>query len=243
MTMMNLYVDAGNQFVKWLFGNQQGKFPTQAENLRQHINDHWSSLSPVSAVYAANVAGDEVMHSIEQWATEKNATPIFISPKRKFGGVENRYINVNELGADRFAAILGAWSLVQNTVIVVDCGTAVTVDAIDSTGLFIGGSILPGFHLSQSLLWERASGISEHHKPEPVIPSQSTREAVSSGALYSIVGGVDRLIDEYSCLLDAQPKLLLAGGDAELLAKHSRHEFINEPNIVFTGLEVIAKSE
>ena len=243
MTMMNLYVDAGNQFVKWLYGNQQGKFPSQSENLRQHINEHWSSLSSVHTVYVANVAGDEVMHSIAQWATAQNATSTFISPKKKLCGVEISYVNVNELGADRFAAILGAWSLVQNAVIVVDCGTAVTVDAIDSTGVFVGGSILPGFHLSQSLLWERASGISEHHKPEPVLPSRSTREAVSSGALYSMVGGVDRLIDEYSCLLDAQLTLLLAGGDAALLAKHSRHKFINEPNIVFTGLEVIAKSE
>ena len=240
---MNLYVDAGNQFVKWLYGNQQGKFPSRSENLRLHIDEHWSSLSPVHAVYVANVAGDEVMHSIEQWATAQNATSTFISPKKNLCGVKNSYVNVSELGADRFAAILGAWSLVQNAVIVVDCGTAGTVDAIDSTGVFVGGSILPGFHLSQSLLWERASGISEHRKPEPVLPSQSTREAVSSGALFSMVGGVDRLIDEYSRLLDAQPTLLLAGGDAMLLAKHSRHEFINEPNIVFTGLEVIAKSK
>ena len=130
----------------------------------------------------------------------------------------------------------------QSAAVIVDCGTAVTVDAITAKGEFIGGSILPGFELARDSLWQRAPGIREFHALSPELPAQSTVEAVSSGVVYTTVGGVELLVHKYSELVGSDPKLLLTGGTCSLIAEHSAYNFEMVSNLTLLGLEVISKT-
>ena len=78
---------------------------------------------------------------------------------------------------------------------------------------------------------------------EPRLPARSTAEAVSSGVVYAVTGGVNLLISQYTKLLDDTPVLLLTGGDSPLIAEHLTCTFKTVTNLTLTGLEVIAYSQ
>ena len=243
MIAMNLYVDAGNQYVKWICGTRRGRFPTRLETLETNFREHWDPLIEITSAYVSNVAGEPFFDLLRQWVSCRPDTSLIkVTPKKKQCGVRNNYADIAELGADRWSAVVGVRSLTRQSAIVVDCGTAITIDAIDSSGVFLGGSILPGFYLSESSLWTRASGITEFQDSYPKIPGKTTRQAVSGGVSIGLSGAVDRLIKAYTEVVEGSPQLFLAGGDAKHLKKFSEHIFIDEPDIVLKGIIEIANS-
>ena len=241
---MNLLVDIGNQNLKWSFGTRSGQFPSDHATVQRNFERQWKPLKDVAAVVFVNVAGEYIRESLCAWTSMVwHISPQQVVPKSEQCGVINGYRNVDELGADRWAALIGARSITQESVVIVDCGTAVTVDALSTDGIFVGGSILPGFHLSQRALWGHTKGIGEFPKIELSLPARSTAEAVSSGIVYGIAGGIDRVIDRYRPIVGEDSRIILTGGDASLLNEHSRHSIELVPNLVLQGLSLIAESE
>ncbi len=240
---MNLLLDIGNQNVKWQFGAQCGSFPSLRAELARNLALEFDSLEKVSRVVFVNVADRECSDDIKEFAAAKwNTAAIEVFAAAEQCGVLNCYRKVEELGPDRWAALIAAWSIYEQAAVVVDCGTAITVDALSAQGDFIGGSILPGFGLARDSLWQRAPGIGEFHNLAPELPARSTVEAVSSGVLFAAVGGVDLLVSEYSALVGRAPKLLLTGGTSALIAEYSDHSFVSISNLTLIGLEVISDS-
>ncbi|MEE9392427.1 MAG: type III pantothenate kinase [Planctomycetota bacterium] len=153
--------------------------------------------------------------------------------------LEHPYADASELGADRLLAAWASHKLVGGPVIVVDAGTALTVDLVDKDGRFAGGAIAPGLSLAaRSLASAGAMLVDVVPVPPLVYPGQSRRGSLEAGLLASFLGGAERLVDEgRRCAPEA--KLMITGGDGGILAQEWAARFPqlhHEPKLLEIGL-------
>jgi len=154
-------------------------------------------------------------------------------------GMPILYDNPKEVGADRIANAVGAYDLFGGPAIVVDFGTATTVEAISAKGEYLGGAIFPGVEISLDALFERAAALRsvELVAPKNVI-GKSTIEAIQSGAVYGYSGQVDAIVHRFEAELG--PSTVVAtGGLAELIMPHSDTIQHYEPWLTLQGLRII----
>lgn len=237
---MIILADIGNQRVKWRCGELSGNFATG--EFATGMETAWGELSAPDSMAVANVAGDRVGRILCDFAARRwKVAPAFIKPTEKACSVTNSHYDLDELGADRWAAMVGARRLTALAAVIVDCGTAITIDALSQQGEFVGGSIMPGFHLATQALQANAQGIGEHSLHDVVLPARSTAEAVRSGSTLGIAGGAERLVRSYLSIIGTDADLLLTGGDATLLADNSELPFILAPDLVLTGIAALAE--
>jgi len=145
-------------------------------------------------------------------------------------------------GADRLAAARAAWEEVRGPVVIVDAGTAVTVDAVDPEGVFLGGAILPG-----PRAWLAALGRSAAALPslaEVPVPSSaqgtSTHEALAAGLWWGLAGAVDRLIDAHRARVGANAAVLVTGGAGQAVGARMQRATRYVPDLVLDGVRSFA---
>jgi type III pantothenate kinase len=153
-------------------------------------------------------------------------------------------IDVDEpgsVGADRLAAALAAHRRF-GAAVVVDFGTAITVNAVTVGGEFLGGAIMPGPALSLEALAAGTAGVRVGGPVEPAVPpGRSTRAAVHAGLSSGLAGAVDRLVELSLDSLGEDAELVATGGGAELLVPLCRSRFTVLPDLVLEGLVVAAQ--
>lgn len=123
-------------------------------------------------------------------------------------------------GVDRLLNAAAAWDRIRQACIVVDAGTAITVDFIDGDGIFQGGAIAPGAGMQLQALHEWTAALPELRFCAPDDTDafgRSTGQAMLKGVFHGIRGGVQRLIEQYSDQYGAYPQVIATGGDAETL--------------------------
>ncbi len=147
--------------------------------------------------------------------------------------------NPKELGADRLANAIGAYDLYGGPSIVVDFGTANTVDAISAKGEYLGGAIFPGIEISMDALFGRAGALRrvEIAPPRQAI-GKSTVEAIQSGAVYGFSGQVDALVERFQQEL-GDCTVIATGGLAETIIPFSRTVEHHEPWLTLQGLRLV----
>ena len=139
--------------------------------------------------------------------------------KRQQCGISNGYTRLSELGVDRWMAVLGARKIFSNgNIIIVNCGTAITVDWLDDMNRFQGGAILPGFELAAKAL-SNADGINSFRpKQSDQVVGVQTSECVQLGVFSACVGGVEKIVNNIQSKLKKDESfLLVSGGAAPLL--------------------------
>jgi len=154
-------------------------------------------------------------------------------------GMPILYDEPKNVGADRIANAIGAYDLFGGPTIVVDFGTANTVDAVSEKGEYLGGAIFPGIEISLDALFAHAAALRrvELVAPKNVI-GKSTVEAIQSGAVYGFSGQVDALVDRF--VAELGPSTVVAtGGLAELIMPHSRTIRHLEPWLTLQGLRIV----
>jgi len=122
-------------------------------------------------------------------------------------------------GIDRLLAAAGAYDILEQACVVVDAGTAVTVDFVDGEGVFQGGAILPGLNMSLGALHNGAPALPEVSlaMPDAAEPfGKDTEQAMLNGAIYGLRGAVRLLTERYAERYGAYPLVIATGGDAEL---------------------------
>ncbi len=146
------------------------------------------------------------------------------------------YKTPGTLGIDRFLACLGAWSHNRKDVIVVDAGTACTIDLMDANGVFRGGYITPGLSVREKGLYEFAPSLPGVPRVIPdTWPGKSTAESLQWGLTGGFVSEVYTAIQQYRRDY-ANLEIWLTGGDAILLKEHLAVECHIDPNLVFEGM-------
>ena len=146
------------------------------------------------------------------------------------------------LGIDRLLGAFAARKRFQSAIILVDAGSAITVDWVCPEGIYGGGVILPGLRLQSQALARGTDALPEiNWDNDSVIstPSRNTVDAIRNGILASVIGGIDSLIDRYldgAGILSEQTAIVLTGGDAATLGRYLRHRHDHIPNLVCRGL-------
>lgn len=181
-----------------------------------------------------------IMHTLEEMCAKYlHHTPVIVGPGIRTG-LNLRYENPREVGADRIANAVAAIAIYGSPVIVVDFGTATTFDCIDSQGNYLGGAIVPGIGISTEALYQRASKLPniELEKPRKVI-GRNTIHAMQSGIIFGYAGQVDGIVKRIHEELGERARVVATGGQAELIA--SETDSIDEVNPLLTleGLRLI----
>lgn len=235
--MSLLLIDAGNSRIKWgLFaGNawrQQDWTPTAAPRMAAQ----WSAMTRPENVVVSNVAGIEAAQAIIAACEAWQIAPRFIRAQAAQCGVTNGYAQPEQLGADRWAALIAArHEHPERDLVVVQAGTAVTVDILDASGHFRGGLIMPGIALMQQALAQRTAGL-EYRPGRLAANPDNTADAVFSGACNAIAGAIERSARRQ----DNRALCLLGGGDADILLPLLSTPAEKADNLVLDGVLCIA---
>lgn len=236
---MKLLVDAGNTRIKWALVSRDewlrsGDLPTgQAGELSRQL----AGIREVRQIWVSNVAGEAVARHIRGLRAGPHGEPSFIAARAMQCGVRNGYADPSQLGSDRWSALVAAWHLAGGSCLVVNSGTATTVDALSAAGEFLGGLILPGVELMQRSLGEATAQLRPMPGKYAAFP-QNTADALLSGAVQASCGAIGR---QHALLGDEGAPVVLGGGAAEILREHLNLPLLVVDNLVLQGLLLIAQ--
>jgi type III pantothenate kinase len=228
---MLLCLDAGNTRLK--FGLFDGGRWLLQDALDYAALDELPARLPASPtrIVACNVAGQAVRQRIEALAGKLGLPLTWLCSTAAACGVTNSYDTPEQLGADRWAALIGARALHGGACVVAVAGTATTIDALDASGRFRGGLILPGLALMRAALAGNTADLPHASGSFRSLPT-NTDDAIVSGALHATLGAIARM----RATLGADVACLLSGGAAAELAPHLEPPQRPIDNLVLEGL-------
>ncbi|HYS75652.1 MAG TPA: type III pantothenate kinase, partial [Burkholderiales bacterium] len=193
-------------------------------------------IAAADKVIVANVAGRSARKWLESFFARRSLIPTWVEAKRRQCGVTNGYGKPAQLGADRWAALIGAWSILRGPCLVVTAGTATTADVLKGDGTFAGGAIFPGLELMKRSLADRTAGL-PLARGRFSIPPRNTADAIETGCLLAQAGAIERMF----AAMEPGAACLLAGGAAGRIARHLSIPARLVDNLVLEGLVRIAE--
>jgi type III pantothenate kinase len=233
---MILDIDVGNSFVKWRVSGGLGVTHRGSQATASIIKEGLDLIISGSLTQArlSSVADGSVATALHHQLADTFGVELqraIVSAEA--GGVRCGYADVTALGIDRWMAMVGAYSKLSRPLIVVDLGSAITMDVVDKVGQHLGGYILPGIALMRRSL----RGGTAHVRPtdeidQIIAPAQDTSAAVSRGSLLAVVAVIEKLVDMHQSIL------ILTGGDARLIMSMLNIEAEYMPELVLDGLSV-----
>lgn len=241
---MELYLDSGNSSIKWWVDTEVALFRGSFD-----YSDISGSLIKVREKYPKiqQIILASVLDRCNQKRIVEALTALFNCPLKqcivteKAVDVTCAYDDVEMLGIDRWLAVIAAWNKYKKSCLVVDLGTAATLDVVDKKGVHLGGYIVSGLGLSIKALLEGTDNVrpgSLESSKLRLKVGQNTAEAVYNGALASLVSLINAA---YSDVLDKdkQALLLISGGDANLVVSHLEYHHLLVENLVFSGMKLL----
>lgn len=245
--MSALLMDVGNSRIKW------GVLDDDAIRRTGHISQEriaeqglaaLTSRLPrrVDTVFVSNVAGTSFATRLSGViGMHCNVDVHFARSEREACGVTNSYRQPRRLGVDRWVAMIGAWAEFETTCLVVDAGTAVTIDALDASGRHLGGQIIPGVGLMAASLADETSDIPAVQRKATgqggsmAMFANTTAAAVGQGALSAVAGAIERAARVMRGAGE-EPRVVLTGGDASRILKSLDDAVEHRPHLVLQGL-------
>lgn len=232
-----LCVDCGNTRLKWGLRQDGGWLAQGALPIAEAGELPAALPMRFVRVLACNVAGERVGAQVE--AAAAGAEVVWLRAAAAQYGVTNGYDNPRQLGADRWAALIGARGLHRGACLVVNSGTATTVDVLDEAGVFQGGLILPGLDLMIAALAGNTAGLPVARGAFRDLP-RNTDDAIASGARQATLGAIERMFAPMAGRADAC--CLLSGGAAEALEPWLCIPRRCVANLVLEGLAIVAEA-
>jgi type III pantothenate kinase len=200
----------------------------------------WERLSAPDEILVASVGGGALLDTLvrtcrSRWGRE----PHLARTEERAYGVTVAYPQPQNLGVDRWLALIAAYSAFAGPVLVIDAGTAITYDLLLEDGRHLGGLILPGIEMMRDAL------LAGTHIPR-VEPEDAhspwaadTAAAVAAGSTQAPVALAERLLDHLAVEAGAAPELILTGGDAERLMAVLDRPVRHQPDLVLRGLALL----
>jgi type III pantothenate kinase len=251
--MSFLAIDIGNTRLKWALypRAEQGAQPLAGgaeflENIDKLADAHWAQLGRPDRMLGCSVAADAVKRRVEEQMEELWDVPAhWVVASAAEAGVVNGYDHPTRLGSDRWVAMIGARHRMlahgpARPMVVVMIGTAVTVEAVDTHGKFLGGFILPGHGIMLRALESGTAGL---HVPTGEVREfpTNTSDALTSGGTFAIAGAIERMVQHVRRHCGAEPACYMTGGAGWKMAPHMGHPFELVESLIFDGLLVIAQ--
>ena len=229
---MILAIDCGNTRAKWglNYGGGQHGIQRHADSASanagwraqgsaavdqlEHLEPQWQALPQPHTIAIANVAGAAVRAALERALSRFEAKPVWVQSRTSQCGVTNGYADPRQLGCDRWCALIAARHAHPGACLVVNAGTATTVDMLASSGMFRGGVILPGPELMKQSLAARTAGLPLARGEFSAEP-RNTADAIETGCLLAQLGAIERMYSSLEpggiCLLSGGAALKIAG--------------------------------
>lgn len=253
---MTLLIDVGNSAVKWARLAADGSMSVGGRALHRGgldvvavLSEAWSGAPAPRRAVGCSVADAAVVAAVEHAARAAGLAEVeWVRSQDAFRGeitLVNGYLDPRQLGADRWHALLGACARLPGTsLVVVNAGTATTVDCVragEGSPRFVGGCIAPGVRLMLESLARGTAGLPLATGASADFPD-TTDKAIVTGVLDAQAGLVERVRSRFSASVGQAPRLLIAGGHAELLAARLPEELapLIEHNLVLRGLALRA---
>jgi len=238
-----LELDCGNTRVKWRVRNDKivmmrGIFLTH-DGFNAVTSRELASLH-IKRVLIGSVLGDYYTRKLASWAIAYlGVNPEFAVSEPHCNGVVNGYQQPEKLGVDRWLAILAAKSKTSFSSVIVDCGSAITVDLVTSQGEHLGGYIAPGLSLMRESLSTKTTAIKlgQIGYPENNFPGRNTVAAIKSAELAMVAGLVDHAKSVLHNYEKDDASLLVTGGDGEWLVAMLKNG-VYEEDLVLDGLNI-----
>jgi type III pantothenate kinase len=236
--MKVLAIDAGNTRVKWGLHeagawSRQGWVPTgQSAALAGALDD---GVREAQRILVSNVAGEDARVAISRAVARYSIAPQWLVATSELCGVKSGYAKPEQLGSDRWAALIGARHLCAGPCLVINAGTTMTVDALSGDGVFLGGCIVPGLALMQDALARNTAQLELAAGRFLYFPD-NTADAIMSGAINALTGAIDRMLGYMQEAAGHEPLVVLSGGAADALEPHLRGRVERIDNLVLEGL-------
>ena len=238
-----LCLDVGNTRLKWQVAAAGHVIAQGATASASPVIDITKPvLKLVTQVVVSSVLGESTMKVLEPALKMVPVTKLsFVGSRRAWGALTNGYDDPARLGVDRWLAMIAAVAEHPTPVVVVDAGTALTVDGVTSTGQHLGGYIVPGLRTMLRSLGESTAAIPTEalSAAAPGARSASTRDAVCNGVVEASRGLVDRAVTYLRNRENLEPTVVVTGGDRRLVA-YERSGWCLCPDLVLRGIRHVA---
>jgi type III pantothenate kinase len=245
---MKLLLDAGNSRLKWAIVDA-GTAPVTGAVRPDEAG--LAELAGVVAMYGApdrvgvvTVRGRDFLEHLADWCGRQGwPTPVTVRPTPGSHGVRPAYGQLSSLGADRYAAMVAARRLFAGPLLVVDCGTAVTIDVLEADGTHPGGLIMPGLSLMRRALWAGTAAIPETVSERIELLSNNTADQVTGGTALGLVSAIDGLCRRIADRLGEEHARILTGGDATVVSTLGTLSYESCPWLVLQGVYFIMEGD
>jgi len=236
-----LLLDVGNSRCKWA-RIENGVWTHQGvqDNAElEALDAAFAALPAPARIIVSNVGGAILEQQIRKLCSQWAVIIEFIVSQGEQCGVSNCYKHPARLGSDRWAALIAAWQRKQKACLVVNCGTATTIDALSNSGEFLGGLILPGIALMQQSLLRNTAQLQEEVGSVQDFP-HNTADAIYSGVIRASVGA----IEHQGALLSKNGEVgcVLSGGAASEIKMQLGIAHQGVDNLVLEGLQIIGEA-
>ena len=250
--MTFLAIDVGNTRLKW--AQYAAPLPGAAllaqgaeflENIEKLAERDWATLPAPTHMLGCVVAGDAVKRRVEEQMELWDVAPQWVVSSAAEAGLVNGYDHPTRLGSDRWIAMIGARQRMlrdgpPRPLVVVMVGTAVTVEAVDASGKFLGGIILPGHGIMLRALESGTAGLRVPTGEVREFPT-NTSDALTSGGTFAIAGAVERMVQHVRDHCGAEPLCYMTGGAGWKMAPSMSVKFELVDGLIFDGLLEIAR--
>lgn len=235
-----LDIDVGNSRIKWRARGPDGDLSGFVERTDRHSPDRWPAVRPdrirISSV-ASRTENDDLRRMLED---NFHCSPEFATTAHSFDGLICGYEEPSRLGIDRWLAMLAARRIAAGPFVVVDVGTAATIDFVSEDGRHEGGYIVPGLRLMTAALLHGTADVRVTFDPDNLEtrPGRTTASAVGGGVVLMLADFVRGSIDRFASERTGGPHVYLCGGDARMIAPLIGSQTVIEPNLVLDGLAI-----
>ena len=226
---MKLLIDIGNSRIKWLL-SQNADVISDAEihavKTTEALISAWESIERPRCIAISSVTGVEQTEKIVSLAERLwPGVEVIIAHTCAYAyGVSNAYTQPENLGVDRWLALLAINRFHRLPAMIVDCGTALTIDVLALGGIHRGGLIVPGLKMMKKSLQQGAHRLQYVDKAAEISLAQSTSSGLSNGALMSMLGLIEKVYQQSVESEGERLSLILTGGDAQLMAQHFSYQ-------------------
>jgi len=237
-----ILLDCGNSHLKaqfWEAGRLQASFVGSYHSAWRQRLEHWMQGLSATHCYFASVLDATRQAELDQWLAQKFATAVtrFVSTASALG-VTNGYQQPERLGDDRWMTLIAAREMVTGDCVIIDAGSAITLDLLRADGRHLGGAILPGFNTSVEHFKRIFEYIDFNNSAiaETRQPGCSTEAAIHIDYAQTAIEILPELVNRWIQIFDDDAIVLLAGGDAGRVQRVLDQPSRIAPDLVLRGI-------
>jgi len=254
--MNKIFLDIGNSFIKWATvedGYYELQDPVKLDDVLSHGLDTFGLEFHPNEVFYSSVADPCNVDSLKSlMQSQWQLFPVRLTSQKSCCGLTSGYEDFSSLGDDRWFAMMGAVDLFTGPVIVIDAGTALTVDAIVD-GIHKGGFIVPGLYTMRKSLSLSTSDLKDVNvlsndqtnddiDHEDQLLATDTESAILGGTLYMAASFINQLISDLNNQLHTQFTVIVTGGEATQLTPLLDYEYELINDLVLHGMTYVEET-